>query len=198
MKTIITIISFLAFSLSVSANDAHHGHNSKSPYAGQQQRAIKSLSADDIEELQRGGGWGLARAAELNGVPGPLHLLELKDQIPLSAEQVAEITGVYQQMKARATELGLQLIALEQELEHHFQNRTITDRILRGSLADISQVRQDLRYTHLSAHLVTPTILSEHQIRKYNGLRGYETLDPCENVPEGHNPTMWKKHNGCE
>ena len=34
-------------------------------------------------------GWGLARAAELHGIPRPLHLLEIKDEIPLSAEQVS-------------------------------------------------------------------------------------------------------------
>jgi hypothetical protein len=48
-----------------------------------QSRAIKSLSDNDINELRRGGGWGLALAAELNGMPGPAHLLELKDKIPL-------------------------------------------------------------------------------------------------------------------
>ena len=57
-----------------------------SPYVGQDTRPIKSLSADDILELRRGGGWGLAKAAELNGMPGPAHLLELKDEIPLSPE----------------------------------------------------------------------------------------------------------------
>ena len=48
------------------------------PYAGLEARAIKSLSAADVQELRRGGGWGLALPAELNGVPGPAHLLELK------------------------------------------------------------------------------------------------------------------------
>ena len=37
-----------------------------SPYTGQETRRIKSLSSEDIAELQRGGGWGLAKAAELN------------------------------------------------------------------------------------------------------------------------------------
>ena len=55
-----------------------HGH---SPYAGLEAREIKSLSEADIEELRRGGGWGLALPAELNGVPGPAHLLELRDEI---------------------------------------------------------------------------------------------------------------------
>lgn len=40
-----------------------------------QSRAIKSLSDNDIKELRRGGGWGLALAAELKGMPGPADLL---------------------------------------------------------------------------------------------------------------------------
>ena len=52
--------------------------------------------------MRRGAGWGLALAAELNGVPGPAHLLELKDQIGLSAEQVRAIEEIFAQMKSEA------------------------------------------------------------------------------------------------
>ncbi|MDN3721981.1 hypothetical protein QW131_29390 [Roseibium salinum] len=70
-----------------------HGHehshkNAGAPYSGLQTRDIKSLSPEDIEELRRGGGWGLALPAELNGLPGPAHLLTLKEEIGLTAEQV--------------------------------------------------------------------------------------------------------------
>lgn len=41
-----------------------------SSYSGQEKRTIKSLSKDDIEQLNAGKGWGLAKAAELNGMPG--------------------------------------------------------------------------------------------------------------------------------
>lgn len=198
MKKVFIVSLLLACSASAQASDKHHNHGGHSSYAGQEKRAIKSLSADDIAELQRGGGWGLAKAAELNGVPGPLHLLELKDQIPLSAAQIKEIEALYQRMKRQATELGLKLIELERQLEQQFQKRTINDQLLRTSLADIASVRENLRYTHLSAHLVTPSILSEAQIQTYNELRGYDSADPCDNIPEGHNPAMWRKHNGCE
>ena len=42
------------------------------PYAGQQTRAIKALSDDDIAALRAGEGMGMAKAAELNGYPGPV------------------------------------------------------------------------------------------------------------------------------
>src|SRR6266540_3233648 len=41
-----------------------------SPYAGQQTREIKSLSAQDIDDLLNARGMALAKAAELNGYPG--------------------------------------------------------------------------------------------------------------------------------
>lgn len=196
MKKFITTFIMILTAAQTCAAGEPHSH--KSPYAGQESNAIKSLSREDIAELKRGGGWGLARAAELNGVPGPIHLLEMKKAISLTEAQITAIKNIYTQMKAKAITQGLNLIALEEELERHFQNRTITDTILRSSLKAISEAREKLRYIHLSAHLKTPEILSEAQIRKYNDLRGYNTDDLCQNIPKGHDAGMWRKHNGCE
>ena len=175
---------------------ADHSHQSK--YAGEKKREIKSLSATDIEELKNGKVWGLAKAAELNGMPGPAHLLEMKEEIDLSANQIRAIEDIYKKMKQEAISLGLELIELERELNNHFANRTITDELLRQILQGIAQVQRQLRYVHLSAHLNTPDILKSEQITLYNKLRGYSSDDPCENVPKGHDPEMWKKHHNCQ
>lgn len=172
------------------------GH--RSAYAGEESRAIKSLSADDIAELRRGGGWGLAKAAELNGMPGPAHLLEMKDEIALDEAQVAAIEAIYDAMKAAAIAEGEKLIALEADLDRQFRDGTITDDGLRTALAEIAETGRALRYVHLATHLKTPGILSGDQIAAYNRLRGYAGDDPCASVPEGHDPAMWRQHNGCE
>jgi hypothetical protein len=169
----------------------------KSKYAGEEKREIKSLSEADIEELKNGEGWGLAKAAELNGVPGPAHLLEMKDEINLSTEQVRVIEDLYQKMKQAAIPLGLELIGLERELNNHFADRTITDELLDELLDKIAQVRKKLRYVHLSTHLKTPNILTTEQIALYNQLRGYSSEDPCKNIPKGYDPKMWKRHHNC-
>lgn len=158
----------LGSSGALAAQPAH-----TSGYAGQEAREIKSLSRGDIAELRRGGGWGLARAAELNGVPGPVHLLEMKDRIALSEDQAGDISALYKDMKGKAIAQGEKLIALERRLDRHFSSGTITDEILRGLLTDIAAARRALRYIHLAAHLATPEILSAAQIDKYNALRGY-------------------------
>ena len=168
-----------------------------SPYVGQDTRPIKSLSADDILELRRGGGWGLAKAAELNGMPGPAHLLELKDEIPLSPEQVAAISAIFEEMRARAIAEGERLIAGEQDLEKAFDAQTVTDQSLLTMLSEIGEARTALRYTHLTAHLKTLPTLTDEQIASYNALRGYAG-DPCDRPPQGHDLELWRRHNGCD
>ncbi len=173
------------------SKDAH-----QSKYAGQEKREIKSLSPDDIQELKNGGGWGLAKAAELNGVPGPAHILEMGDKIGLSEEQRSKVQTIFLDMRASARTLGKQLISLELDLNKQFSNRTIDQTQLEKLVREIEGVRAKLRIVHLSTHLKTPDILTDGQIARYNELRGY-SKDPCKNIPEGHNPEMWKKHNGC-
>lgn len=176
---------------------AQHHHGQASPYTGEEARTIKSLSEADIAELRRGGGWGLARAAELNGVPGPAHLLELKDQIPLSEDQVAALSAIFAAMQADAIAEGGRLIAGEQALDEAFRDRTVTDESLRRMLAEIAASRSALRYIHLAAHLSTPALLTEEQITRYIALRGYDA-GPCASPPAGHEAAMWRRHHGCK
>ena len=176
---------------------AQHGHGSQTPYAGLQNRAIKSLSDDDIRELRRGGGWGLALAAELNGMPGPAHLLELKDRIPLTPDQVARTQALFDDMRTRAVAAGERLIAAETALEAAFAKRTVDEVTLRRLLADAESSRAELRFIHLSQHYQTVQFLTPEQVRKYNVLRGYAE-DPCKNIPAGHNPEMYRRHMGCK
>ena len=186
---ILFLIPFSSFSASK--------HSQQSKYAGQETREIKSLSESDIEELRNGKGWGLAKAAELNGVPGPLHLLEMKKEIGLNPGQIEKIEILYQNMEKQAIPLGLKLIELERKLNNHFSNGTINENLLHELLEQIAQVRQGLRYVHLSTHLKTPAILTDEQIDLYNKLRGYSSDDPCKNIPDGHDPEMWKRHHNC-
>jgi Spy/CpxP family protein refolding chaperone len=157
----------------VFAQGEHH-----SPYAGQEKRAIKSLSKADIDQLQNGKGWGLAKAAELNGMPGPSHLLQMREEISLTPEQVVKIQALFDDMKAKAIPLGKRYIALEKELNDAFASRNITQEQLAKQLDAIAAVHKELRYVHLATHLMTPDILTPQQIAKYNQLRGYSSSDP--------------------
>ena len=168
-----------------------------SPYSGEEIRIIKSLSDEDIDDLLNGRGWGLAKPAELNGVPGPAHLLEMKTQIALSAEQVSAIEVIWSEMNQNARRLGEHYVALERELNEQFATGQITSDTLKTLLLKIATVQTELRYTHLFAHLEASPVLKPAQVALYNRLRGYSSDDPCLNIPEGHDPNMWKKHNNC-
>ena len=56
---------------------------------------------------------GLALPAELNGYPGPSHVLENADALGLSAEQREHTKGLFEAMKAEAVPVGERLIEQE-------------------------------------------------------------------------------------
>ena len=191
-----TLLLALGLSLSASAL-AQHSHGTPTPYAGLQNRAIKSLSDSDLQELRRGGGWGLALPAELNGMPGPVHLLELKDSIPLSPDQVPLIQALVDDMRKAAIPAGERLIAAEAAIEAAFASGAIEERALRRLLADAEAARSELRFIHLSQHVKATKLLRPEQVKRYNVLRGYAE-DPCKAIPAGHNPEMYRRHMGCK
>jgi hypothetical protein len=99
-----TLLALLGMILPVELL-AEAGHDG-APYAGWQEREIKALSAEQIDDLRNGRGMGLALAAELNGYPGPRHVLDLAGQLDLTAEQRAEAQRLLDEMQAQAIVLG--------------------------------------------------------------------------------------------
>jgi len=146
--------------------------NAQMPYAGMQTRSIKALSDQQIADLKAGRGMGLALAGELNGYPGPLHVLELADKLDLSADQRSHVQRLFDSMKAEAVPLGSRLIEQENDLDKQFANRTVTAESLKASIATVAATQGILRETHLKYHS-TGAILSPSQMFKYAELRGY-------------------------
>jgi hypothetical protein len=64
------------------------------PYAGQDARTIKALSEEDFAGLRKGEGMGMAKAAELNGYPGPVHVLALARELRLTDSQQQRVTEI--------------------------------------------------------------------------------------------------------
>jgi Spy/CpxP family protein refolding chaperone len=146
----------------------HHRQHGQAPYAGLQQRAVKALSDEQIADLRAGRGMGLALAAELNGYPGPLHVLELADRLALSVEQRRHVERLYAAMKAEAIPIGDRLIAHEMALDRQFADRKII-----ALTAQIGETQGELRATHLKYHLFTAELLTPEQAHRYAELRGY-------------------------
>ena len=148
-------------------------HAADMPYAGQQSRPIKALSDDDIAALQNGEGMGMAKAAELNGYPGPKHVLDLARQLQLTDGQWRGVQAIFDRMSAAAKPLGGELIAQEQVLDQLFAKGDITPDRLAAATAAIAELQGRLRAVHLSAHVETRALLNPDQIARYKQLRGY-------------------------
>ena len=80
------LVGYLLLGAASTAIAQHHG-----PYTGQQNREIKALSPQEMQNYLEGKGMGYAKAAELNHYPGPAHALELADRLELTSEQRAAV-----------------------------------------------------------------------------------------------------------
>src|SRR3954447_10182770 len=164
--------------------DAHA--QSPQPYAGLQSRPLKALSEAQIADLRAGRGITLALAAELNGYPGPLHVVELADALELTSEQRTRMQVLYETMKAEAVPLGERLITQEADLDRQFASRVVTEPTLVAATAQIGETQAALRATHLRYHLLTAEILTPDQMHRYGQLRGYANAAPGQQ----HDPGM--------
>ncbi len=160
------------------------GGETLSPYAGQETRTIKALSDADIEGYLSGSGMGFAKVAELNRYPGPRHVLDMAKPLEISETQLARTRKIFQGMKAKAVELGKQIITKERQLDSLFSNRAITPARLEGLTVEIGRLNGELRHAHLAAHLEMTRVLSPEQIEHYDVLRGY-TSQPGHKHEQG-------------
>ncbi|HEY7495342.1 MAG TPA: Spy/CpxP family protein refolding chaperone [Candidatus Tectomicrobia bacterium] len=154
-----------------------------SVYAGQEQREIKALSAEEIQGYLSGSGMGLAKAAELNHYPGPRHVLDLAEPLQLSEDQRQKTQSIFEAMRTEAVHLGTQLIARERQLDTLFAAGTIAEAQVDQLVADIATIHGQLRAVHLRAHLAQRTLLTPEQLHRYDMLRGYNASRHDHSAP---------------
>ena len=164
--------------ITAAARTEGHAPGVASPYAGMQQRRIKALSDQQIGDLRAGRGMGLALAAELNGYPGPMHVLELAEALKLSDEQRSRTRALFEAMKAETIPIGERLVAEETALDRLFAERRVTRGTLDEATARIAVAQGELRAAHLRYHLAMVEVLSPAQVAHYAQLRGYAQGGP--------------------
>lgn len=146
---------------------------STSPYAGQEVRELKALSADEIQGYRSGAGLGYAKPAELNSYPGPLHALEMAERLGLTDEQKSELTRIREEMLAQAIPLGERYLVVESAIEQGFRDGALDEATLASLLDESADIEAKLRLAHLAAHLETKALLTQHQVALYDEARGY-------------------------
>lgn len=147
--------------------------DSPGPYAGQESRSIKALSDADISGLRSGDGMGYAKAAELNGYPGPRHVLDLARELDISESQQAATQGIFDDMQREAVALGRELVAREAVLDALFADGTADAAAVARLTSEIGALEARLRAAHLNAHVRMRPVLTSHQVARYNAMRGY-------------------------
>lgn len=167
-------VAMILGSASAMAQQQHHDRAASTPpYGDLHQRPVKALGEQQIADLRAGKGMGLALAAELNGYPGPMHALELAEELRLSDIQRTQLRSFYDQMKEEAIMAGEALIAAETALDRAFAGRAMTTDRLTQLTADVGAWQAKLRAVHLKYHLTTAELLTPHQREVYAVARGY-------------------------
>lgn len=153
-------------------------HGSHSPYAAEAERGIKALSDRDTADLLAGRGMGLARAAELNSHPGPMHVLELDAQLGLSGAQRGAVQASQARMQAAAQALGAELVGRERALDALFRTGAATPERVSAEAEAIGALQGRVRAVHLNAHVEMRALLSPAQVAQYDAARGYAAARP--------------------
>lgn len=159
--------------LTLAASTLQAQEHQHSPYADFTSREIKALGPEDVEALRTGQGMGFALAAELNGYPGPRHVLELGLALGLSDSQRIEITRIRDRMQATAIELGQAIVRGERALDQAFAESRIDPSAVDSLTGSIAALQGRLRAVHLQAHLQVTALLTPEQRERYDRLRGY-------------------------
>ena len=129
----------------------------------------------DREGLLKGAGMGQALYAEGNGYPGPQHVLDLKDDLGLTHDQLMRTEALRKVIGSSAVVKGEEIVQAEEELNKLFTLERVNEHQLRQKLEEIGKLRAELRFIHLQAHVRMKQILTAEQLKRYNESRGHES-----------------------
>lgn len=162
-------LEFVLAGLLLGAVAAH----AQPPYADLANREIKALGVEEIAGLEAGRGLGFALAAELNGWPGPKHVLELAEMLGLDQPTRDRVESIRQEMAREGQRLGAEIVAVERAIDEIFVTaKSPTEAEAAAVLvARAASLRGELRWVHLAAHLATRPLLTAEQLAHYERAR---------------------------
>ncbi len=162
-------VSIVAAVLTTGGASAQHGDHL--PHGGGQGHLVAQSCAEQFKKVVgEGRGFGMAFAADQNGYPGPMHVLELKEPLKLTSEQEARARELHATVRAELSK-STRLLEAERRLERLFAERAATEETVRAVVAEIERARTEVRLVHLLTHLRTRDLLTEEQRQTYHEIR---------------------------
>jgi Spy/CpxP family protein refolding chaperone len=143
-----------------STASKHQGHTN-----------VEAYEAEFEAVIAEGRGLGMAFAADRNGYPGPIHVLELGEQLRLTPAQEATVRTLLDRMFAASKPKGQALIAAERRLQALFGAGHADEARVRAAVVEVERLRAELRLIHLLTHLETRDVLTDEQRRAYHAAR---------------------------
>ena len=166
MRTL--VMTLAAIGLVASLAWAQHAHDG-SPSRGHQ--VAQACETEFEKVVGDGRGFGLAFAADQNGYPGPMHIVELRDRLKLTADQEAKVQELTHAMFAESRPKSARLLEADARLRHLFVEHAADEATVRAAVAEVERARSEVRLVHLLTHLKTRDLLTEDQRRIYHEAR---------------------------
>ena len=118
-----------------------HGHSGSHEEG---HRAAQACATEFEHVVGAGRGFGMAFAADQNGYPGPMHVLDLKDRLKLSAEQEAKMQHLMHAMFTESKQKSARLLEAEAALRRLFAEGTADDAAVRAAVEAVERARRDV------------------------------------------------------
>lgn len=137
---------------------------------------LGGVSQQEKEALLKGAGLGAGMIAMMNGYPGPKHVLEMGDELGLTAEQRESIGKTYGKVKAESVELGTELVEKDEKLTALFASGSVTAGEVEKLSREIGELQGRVRATHLNAHVETFDALTPAQREQLSSMQGMHQM----------------------
>src|SRR5206468_6360502 len=140
MRASLLLLWLALVPVTVSAQHAGHQHTPGAPSEGH----LKAQAClDEFDAVVRDGrGFGMAFAADQQGYPGPMHVLELKDRLALSPEQEMRVRALVDAMFAESRPKGPWLLEAEARLRALFTSDRADETSVRAATAEVERARE--------------------------------------------------------
>src|SRR6266581_1563350 len=168
MVGVIAAVGLAGLTAGTTVTRAQHAHGGAGGHA-EGYLAAQACASEFEKVVGEGRGFGLAFAADQNGYPGPMHVLE--DRLKLTADQEAKGRELMHAMFTESRPKGARLLEAEAKLRRLFAERVADEPAVRAAVAEVERARSEVRLVHLLTHLTTRDLLTEDQRRIYHEAR---------------------------